>query len=183
MVVGPPGEEIFTDKYGRVKVQFHWDREGKNDADSSCWVRVGTPWAGKNWGMIHIPRIGQEVIITFLEGDPDRPIIVGSVYNADMMPPYELPENKTQSGLKSRSTLQGTPDNFNELRFEDKKGEEKIYFHAEKDSSRSSRTTSPRRSAPTRKTPANRRSTSMPIARRPWKPAMTRPRSRPAIAT
>ena len=133
VVVGPAGEEIFTDKYGRVKVQFHWDREGKNDADSSCWVRVGTPWAGKNWGMIHIPRIGQEVIITFLEGDPDRPIIVGSVYNADMMPPYELPQNKTQSGLKSRSTLQGTPDNFNELRFEDKKGEEKIYFHAEKD--------------------------------------------------
>ncbi len=132
MVVGPSGEEIFTDKYGRVKVQFHWDREGKNDAESSCWVRVGTPWAGTNWGMIHIPRIGQEVVVAFEEGDPDRPIIVGSVYNADEMPPYTLPDNKTQSGIKSRSTLKGTPDNFNELRFEDKKGEEQVYFHAEK---------------------------------------------------
>ncbi len=133
IVVGPPGEEIFTDKYGRVKVQFHWDRKGKNNADSSCWVRVGTPWAGKNWGMIHIPRIGQEVIVDFQEGDPDQPIIIGSVYNADMMPPYDLPADKTQSGVKSRSTLKGTPANFNELRFEDKKGSEDIYFHAEKD--------------------------------------------------
>jgi type VI secretion system secreted protein VgrG len=133
VVVGPPGEEIFTDKYGRVKVQFHWDRKGKNNADSSCWVRVGTPWAGKNWGMIHIPRIGQEVIVDFEEGDPDRPIIIGSVYNADMMPPYDLPANKTQSGVKSRSSQNGTPANFNELRFEDKKGAEDIYFHAEKD--------------------------------------------------
>jgi type VI secretion system secreted protein VgrG len=133
VVVGPPGEEIFTDKYGRVKVQFHWDRNGKNNADSSCWVRVGTPWAGKNWGMIHIPRVGQEVIVDFQEGDPDQPIIIGSVYNADMMPPYDLPANKTQSGVKSRSTLKGTPANFNELRFEDKKGSEDIYFHAEKD--------------------------------------------------
>ncbi|MEJ7639472.1 MAG: type VI secretion system tip protein VgrG [Singulisphaera sp.] len=95
--------------------------------------RVGTPWAGKNWGMIHIPRVGQEVIVDFQEGDPDRPIIIGSVYNADMMPPYDLPANKTQSGVKSRSTLKGTPANFNELRFEDKKGSEDIYFHAEKD--------------------------------------------------
>ena len=133
VVVGPAGEEIFTDKYGRVKVQFHWDREGKNDANSSCWVRVATLWAGKQWGTIQIPRIGQEVIVDFLEGDPDRPIIVGSVYNADQMPPYELPDNKTQSGIKSRSTLGGTPANFNELRFEDKKGSEQIYFHAEKD--------------------------------------------------
>lgn len=132
VVVGPSGEEIFTDKYGRVKVQFHWDREGTNDASSSCWVRVGTPWAGKNWGMIHIPRIGHEVVIAFEEGDPDRPIIVGCVYNADMMPPYDLPANKTQSGVKSRSTLKGTPENFNELRFEDKKGSEQVYFHAEK---------------------------------------------------
>jgi type VI secretion system secreted protein VgrG len=133
VVVGPASEEIFTDKYGRVKIQFHWDREGKNDIGSSCWVRVGTPWAGSQWGMVHIPRIGQEVIVTFLDGDPDRPLIVGSVYNADQMPPYELPGNKTQSGIKSRSTLQAASENFNELRFEDKKGEEQIYFHAEKD--------------------------------------------------
>jgi type VI secretion system secreted protein VgrG len=137
VVVGPAGEEIFTDKYSRVKVQFHWDRQGKNDADSSCWVRVGTPWAGKQWGMIHIPRIGQEVIVDFLEGDPDQPIIVGSVYNADQMPPYKLPDKKTQSGLKTRSTLKGGADNFNELRFEDKKGSEDIVFHAEKDFHRS----------------------------------------------
>ena len=132
VVVGPANEEIFTDKYGRIKVKFHWDRQGKLDADSSCWVRVGTPWAGKNWGMIHIPRIGQEVVVAFEEGDPDRPIVVGSVFNADMMPPYVLPDNKTQSGVKSRSTLQGSPENFNELRFEDKKGSEQVYFHAEK---------------------------------------------------
>ena len=90
-VVGPPGEEIYTDKYGRVKVQFHWDREGKHDENSSCWIRVSHPWAGKNWGAIWIPRIGQEVIVDFLEGDPDRPIITGRVYNAEQMPPYELP--------------------------------------------------------------------------------------------
>jgi type VI secretion system secreted protein VgrG len=132
-VVGPPGEEIFTDKYGRVKVQFHWDREGKKDASSSCWIRVGSIWAGKNWGAIHIPRVGQEVIVAFEEGDPDCPIIVGSVYNADQMPPYTLPDNKTQSGIKSRSTLQGAPEHFNEIRFEDKKGQEQVYVHAEKD--------------------------------------------------
>src|ERR1700682_1762468 len=132
VVVGPAGEEIFTDKYSRVKVQFHWDREGKNDPKSSCWIRVGTPWAGKQWGMIHIPRIGQEVIVDFQEGDPDQPIIVGSVYNADMMPPYKLPDRKTESGVKSRSSLGGTPDNFNEIRFEDKKGHELITIHAER---------------------------------------------------
>ncbi|MGL4555629.1 MAG: type VI secretion system Vgr family protein [Gemmataceae bacterium] len=132
VVVGPSGEEIFTDKYSRIKVQFPWDREGANDANSSCWVRVGTPWAGKQWGMIHIPRVGQEVVVAFEEGDPDRPIVVGSVYNAEQMPPYVLPDNKTQSGLKTRSSLKGTEENFNELRFEDKKDEEQIYFHAEK---------------------------------------------------
>ncbi|MCI0464063.1 MAG: type VI secretion system tip protein VgrG [Gemmataceae bacterium] len=131
-VVGLPGEEIDTDKYARIKVQFHWDREGQNNQDSSCWIRVGTPWAGKQWGMIHIPRIGQEVIVAFLEGDPDQPIVVGSVYNAEHMPPYELPANKTQSGVKSRSSLQGTPANFNEIRFEDKKGKEEIHIHAER---------------------------------------------------
>jgi type VI secretion system secreted protein VgrG len=132
VVVGPRGEEIFTDKYGRVKVQFHWDRQGKNDEESSCWVRVGTLWAGKGWGMIHIPRIDQEVIVDFLEGDPDQPIIIGSVYNAREMPPYKLPDNKTQSGVKSRSSKNGGADNFNEFRFEDKKGEEEVYLHAEK---------------------------------------------------
>jgi type VI secretion system secreted protein VgrG len=132
VVVGPDGEEIFTDKYGRVKVQFHWDRDGKNDASSSCWIRVGTPWAGKQWGMVHIPRIGQEVIVAFLEGDPDQPIIVGSVYNAQVMPPYTLPDNKTQSGIKSRSSLKGEAEHFNELRFEDKKDSEQVYFHAQK---------------------------------------------------
>lgn len=132
-VVGPNGQEIFTDKYGRVKVQFHWDRLGIRDANSSCWVRVATTWAGNKWGAIHIPRIGQEVIVDFLEGDPDKPIIVGSVYNANNMPPYLLPENQTKSGIKSRSTLKGGEDHFNELRFEDLKGKEEIYFHAEKD--------------------------------------------------
>lgn len=136
VVVGPPGQEIFTDQYGRVKVQFLWDRLGTNDANSSCWIRVATHWAGKLWGSVHIPRIGQEVVIDFLEGDPDQPLIVGSVYNAGQMPPYVLPTNMTQSGLKSRSTLQGTPDQFNELRFEDKKGSEEVYFHAEKDFTR-----------------------------------------------
>jgi type VI secretion system secreted protein VgrG len=133
VVVGPPGQEIFTDKYGRIKAQFHWDRKGQKNADSSCWMRVSHPWAGKQWGAIFIPRIGQEVVVAFVEGDPDRPIIVGSVYNADMMPPYTLPDNMTQSGIKTRSTMNGGSDNFNELRFEDKKGSEDIYFHAEKD--------------------------------------------------
>ncbi len=136
VVVGPSGEEIFTDKYGRVKVQFPWDREGKKDASSSCWVRVGSLWAGKQWGGIHIPRIGHEVIVVFEDGDPDRPLVVGSVYNADNMPPYTLPDNRTQSGVKSRSSLKGTQDNFNELRFEDKKDSEEIYFHAERDFNR-----------------------------------------------
>jgi type VI secretion system secreted protein VgrG len=132
VVVGPPGEEIFTDKYSRIKVQFHWDREGKNNSDSSCWVRVATPWAGTRWGAIHIPRIGQEVVVDFFEGDMDQPIVIGSVYNAECMPPYDLPSHKTQSGIKSRSTLGGGPPNYNEIRFEDKKGHEQILIHAEK---------------------------------------------------
>jgi type VI secretion system secreted protein VgrG len=133
VVVGPKGEEIFTDKYGRVKVQFHWDRQGKQDANSSCWVRVGTLWAGTQWGTIHIPRIGQEVIVDFEEGDPDRPIIIGSVYNAKMMPPYKLPDLKTKSVIKSNSTIGGAPDEANELTFEDQKGSEDVYFYAQKD--------------------------------------------------
>ncbi len=133
IVVGPKGEEIFTDKYGRVKAQFHWDRDGKNDEKSSCWIRVGTVWSGKQWGTINIPRIDQEVIVDFLEGDPDQPIIIGSVYNAREMPPYKLPDEKTKSTVKTRSSKQGTSDNYNEIRFEDKKGSEQIFINAEKD--------------------------------------------------
>lgn len=130
MVVGPAGEEIFTDKYGRVKVQFHWDRYGKVNSDSSCWVRVAQSWAGNKWGGMFIPRIGMEVIIHFLEGDPDQPIITGCVYNADAMPPYLLPDEKTKSTLKTNSTKGG--GGFNEFRIEDKKGSEQIFIHGEK---------------------------------------------------
>jgi type VI secretion system secreted protein VgrG len=131
-VVGKSGEEIWTDEYGRVKLQFHWDREGNSDENASCWVRVAQIWGGASWGGIHVPRIGQEVIVEYLEGDPDRPIVTGRVYNADNMPPYALPTNQTQSGIKSRSSADGTAENFNELRFEDKKGEEQVYLQAEK---------------------------------------------------
>ena len=130
MVVGPSGEEIFTDKYGRVKVQFHWDRYGKVNSDSSCWVRVAQSWAGNKWGGMFIPRIGMEVIVHFLEGDPDQPIITGCVYNADSMPPYTLPDEKTKSTLKTNSTKGG--GGFNEFRIEDKKGSEQIFIHGEK---------------------------------------------------
>jgi type VI secretion system secreted protein VgrG len=131
IVVGPSGEEIHTDEHGRVKLQFHWDRYGKADADSSCWVRVSQAWAGKNWGAIYIPRIGHEVIVEFLEGDPDRPIITGRIYNAECMPPYALPDEKTKSTVKSNSSTGG--DGFNEIRFEDKKDSEQIFIHAQKD--------------------------------------------------
>lgn len=133
LVVGQAGDEITTDQYGRVKVQFYWDRVGTKTEKSSCWVRVAQLWAGSGWGGMHLPRIGQEVIVDFLEGDPDRPIITGRVYNADNMPPYKLPDNKSQSGIKSRSTLSGSPSNFNEIRFEDKKGSEELFVQAEKD--------------------------------------------------
>lgn len=125
-------EDIVVDKYGRVQVTFHWNKPDKPNAKSSCPVRVATPWAGKNWGAISIPRVGQEVVVSFLEGDPDRPLIIGSVYNGDNQVPYSLPDNKTQSGIKSRSLLGGTAD-FNELRFEDKKGSEDFFMHAQKD--------------------------------------------------
>ena len=133
LVVGKAGEEIWVDKYGRVKVQFYWDRLGKKNETSSCWVRVSQIWAGKNWGWVTIPRIGQEVIVDFLEGDPDRPLITGRVYNADQTTPYTLPANQTQSGIKSRSSKGGGSENFNEIRFEDLKGSEMITVHAEKD--------------------------------------------------
>ncbi|MBW2646830.1 MAG: type VI secretion system tip protein VgrG, partial [Deltaproteobacteria bacterium] len=131
IVVGPAGEEIYTDEHGRVKVQFHWDREGKNDENSSCWIRVSQVWAGAGWGAMHIPRIGQEVIVDFLEGDPDRPIITGRVYHGTNTPPYSLPDEKTKSTIKSDSSLGG--GGSNEIRFEDKKGEEEIYLHGQKD--------------------------------------------------
>jgi type VI secretion system secreted protein VgrG len=133
VVVGPAGDEIYTDQFARVKVQFDWDRLGQSNEKSSCFVRVSQVWAGANWGAIHIPRIGQEVIVEFLDGDADRPIITGRVYNHDSMPPYDLPANQTQSGIKSRSSKGGTASNFNELRFEDKKGSEEVYLQAEKD--------------------------------------------------
>lgn len=136
VVVGPSGEEIYTDKYGRIKVQFPWDREGKKDESSSCWLRVSMPMSGKQWGAFCWPRIGHEVLVGFMEGDPDQPLVVGSVYNHDNMPPYEMPANQTRSGFKSRSSKEGSTDNFNELRFEDKKDQEEIYFHAEKDFNR-----------------------------------------------
>jgi type VI secretion system secreted protein VgrG len=135
LVVGPAGEEIWTDELGRVRVQFDWDRLGERNEKSSCWVRVSQVWAGAKWGAIHIPRIGQEVLVDFLDGDPDRPIITGRAYNADNMPPYDLPANQTQSGIKSRSSKGGTASNFNELRFEDKKGQEELHMQAEKDMS------------------------------------------------
>ncbi len=131
VVVGPAGEEIYTDEYSRVKVHFHWDRLGGKDENSSIFVRVSSVWAGSGWGFIQIPRIGQEVIVDFLEGDPDQPIITGRVYNAAQMPPYSLPDNATQSGWKSNSSPGG--GGWNELRFEDKKGSEEVYFQAEKD--------------------------------------------------
>ena len=141
VITGPAGEEIYTDQYGRVKVQFHWDRYGSFDENSSCWIRVSQTWAGSNYGSMHIPRIGQEVIVDFLNGDPDYPIITGRVYNAMQMPPWELPANKTQSGIKTRSSKDGTPGagmksgagDANAIRFEDRKGAEQLWLHAQKD--------------------------------------------------
>jgi type VI secretion system secreted protein VgrG len=133
VIVGPSGEEIYVDKYGRVKVQFFWDREGKFNDKSSCWIRVSQPWAGKNWGAMFIPRITQEVIVSFIEGDPDRPIITGRVYNAEQTVPYTLPDNSTRSTMKSSSSKGGGSANFNELRFEDKAGSEQLFMNAQKD--------------------------------------------------
>jgi len=129
VVVGPAGEEIYPDKYGRVKVQFFWDREGKSDDKSSCWIRVAQGIAGKNWGMVYIPRIGQEVVVSFLEGNPDRPLITGVVYNSDQMPPYQLPDKKTQSGIKTNSSKGG--GGSNEMRLDDTKGSEQVFIHAQ----------------------------------------------------
>ncbi|MEJ8849314.1 type VI secretion system Vgr family protein [Variovorax rhizosphaerae] len=129
IVVGPTGDEIHADDFGRVKVHFHWDRYDKSDEKSTCWVRVSQPWAGKGWGGYFIPRIGQEVIVDFLNGDPDRPIIIGRVYNDDQPKPFD---SHTQSGFRTRSTPKGSAANCNEFRFDDKKGSEQVYLHAEK---------------------------------------------------
>lgn len=132
IVVGPKGEEIYTDQLGRVKVQFHWDRLGQRNQSSSCWVRVGQPWAGGGFGGVQIPRIGDEVVVSFLDGDPDRPLIISRVYNAQNMPPWKLPDNATQSGILSRST-KGSSGNANAIRFEDKQGQEELWLQAERD--------------------------------------------------
>ena len=131
LVTGKSGEEIWTDKYGRIKVQFHWDREGKKDDKSSCWVRVSQGWAGKGWGAFFLPRVGQEVVVTFLGGDPDFPLVTGAVYNAQQTVPYGLPGEQTKSTIKTRSAKGGSEGN--ELRFEDKKDSEEVLLHAEKD--------------------------------------------------
>jgi type VI secretion system secreted protein VgrG len=131
IVVGPSGEEIFADEFGRVKVQFHWDRRSNSDENSSCWIRVAQVWAGKDWGALYNPRIGQEVIVEFLEGDPDHPIITGRVYNGQAMPPYDPKSEPTKSTIKSSSSKGG--EGFNEIRFEDKTGEEQVFIHGEKD--------------------------------------------------
>jgi type VI secretion system secreted protein VgrG len=132
IVVGPKGEEIHTDKHGRIKVQFHWDRYSSTDENSSCWIRVAQPIAGNKWGFMAIPRIGHEVVVSFLEGDPDHPIVTGSFYNGELGTPYPLPEEKTKTGIKTHSSPNGSSSELNELRFEDKKGEEEIYIHAQK---------------------------------------------------
>jgi len=132
-VVGPEGEEIYTDKHGRVQVVFKWDLDDSKKLDRSCWIRVAQPFAGQNFGVVFLPRIGHEVIVDFLDGNPDNPVVVGSLYNGANLPPWKLPDNKTQSGVRTKSTLKGGADNFNELRFEDKKGEELVYVQAEKD--------------------------------------------------
>ncbi|TFB20625.1 type VI secretion system tip protein VgrG [Lelliottia nimipressuralis] len=130
-VVGPQGESIWTDKYGRVKVKFHWDRLAKGDDTSSCWVRVSSAWAGQGYGGVQIPRVGDEVVVDFINGDPDRPIITGRVYNDASMPPWALPAAATQMGFMSR-TKDGSVDNANALRFEDKAGGEQVWLQAER---------------------------------------------------
>ncbi|MBP7674682.1 MAG: type VI secretion system tip protein VgrG [Thermoanaerobaculia bacterium] len=133
IVVGPSGEEIYVDKYGRIKVQFYWDREGKRDTSSCAWLRVVTPLAGAQWGSYAFPRIGQEVLVAFQHGDPDEPVVLGSLYNAENMPPYPLPANRVRTGLKTRSTLKGAADEFHEIRLDDTKDKEEIFVQSQKD--------------------------------------------------
>jgi type VI secretion system secreted protein VgrG len=131
VVVGPSGEEIYTDEHGRVKLHFHWDREGKKNENDSCWIRVSQPWAGQGWGAVSIPRIGQEVVVDFLEGDPDQPIVTGRVYNAENKPPFGLPDNGMVSGIKSYSTPGG--GGYNGIDMNDTKGKEAFNVHAQYD--------------------------------------------------
>jgi type VI secretion system secreted protein VgrG len=131
VVTGPTSEEIHVDNYGRIKLQFHWDRYGAKDENSSGWVRVASPWAGNNWGIVFLPRVGQEVLVDFIQGNPDQPVVIGSLYNETHMPPYGLPADKTKSTIKSLSSKGG--GGYNEFRFEDKKGSEEVFIHAEKD--------------------------------------------------
>lgn len=131
LVVGKSGEEIWTDQYGRIKVQFHWDQLGTKDENSSCWIRVAQPWAGKSWGAWTLPRVGQEVVVSFLEGDPDRPLVTGTVYNGENSLPYALPDEQTKTTLKSNTSKGGA--GYNEIRFEDKADSEEIFVHARKD--------------------------------------------------
>lgn len=133
IVVGPPGEEIYVDKYGRIKVQFYWDREGKKDVTSCAWLRVVTPLAGAQWGSYAFPRIGQEVLVAFQHGDPDEPVVLGALYNAENMPPYPLPANKVRTGLRTRSTLKGAADEYHEIRLDDTKEKEEIFVQSQKD--------------------------------------------------
>ena len=187
IVVGPKGEEIYADDQGRVKVHFHWDRYDGSDEKSTCWVRVSQPWAGKGWGGYFIPRIGQEVIVDFLNGDPDRPIIVGRVYNDEQTIPFS---SHTQSGFRTRSTPKGNASNCNEFRFEDKKGSEQVFLHAEKGRTgrsrgpalRSGRSGLEHRAPPARSRSASRSARRRPAAPRPPTARGSRPRSRQGAA-
>jgi type VI secretion system secreted protein VgrG len=132
-VVGPSGEEIYPDEYGRVKVRFHWDRLGDGTENSSCWLRVNQPWSGQGWGMSALPRVGDEVLVAFINGDPDWPVVVGSVNNAESPALYPLPEERARSGIRTRSYPEGGSDNFHELRFDDRKGHEEVYLQSERD--------------------------------------------------
>jgi type VI secretion system secreted protein VgrG len=132
IVVGPPGEDIWTDKYGRVKVRFHWDRGEAADEGRSCWVRVASFWAGKHWGALHLPRPGHEVVVAFLEGNPDRPLITGSVYNDANRPAWSLPDQRNISGIRSRSTPDGTAETYNEIILDDTRHKERVAIHAER---------------------------------------------------
>jgi type VI secretion system secreted protein VgrG len=135
IVLGPDGEEIHTDQYGRIKVGFFWDYTPDAAAGNTIWVRVMQPWSGNKWGWQHIPRVGSEVAVAFVDGDPDHPIVVGSLYNAQQMHPFPLPDMKTKSGIKTRSSKQGGTADYNEFSFDDKKGEEMVLLHAQKDHS------------------------------------------------
>jgi type VI secretion system secreted protein VgrG len=132
LVVGPAGEEIYTDEHGRIRVQFHWDRHGRRDAHSTCWIRViQGPWSGAGWGFQFIPRVGMEVAVSFLDGDPDRPVVTGALYNGQNRVPHALPAEKTRSAIRTQSSPNS--QGYNELRFEDRAGAEEVYVHAQRD--------------------------------------------------